>query len=196
MMNRPEDPRLVATRSLALDAALSILEDHGIVAINHATVSKLTGISRSTLYRHWPVAEHLRIDAIKRAARSPQVVPKTDGSLRSNLLWLLSHLILALNETPWGRIAPHVISAAATNAEARAAMNAFLQERIASVSALFESAKADGEIPEDAPTASLAEMAISVVYFRRLMAGLHIDRAWLEDHIDRICQLAEANETS
>lgn len=189
-MTKIEDPRLTATRNLALDAALEILRDDGVLAVSHATVSKATGISRSTLYRHWPDSGALRIDAFKRAARPSKVVPKTNGPLHADLTWLLSFLLTALNDTPWGQIAPQVIAVAATDKDARAVINDFMTERIASVEAVFEAAAARDELNADAPIRDLVEMAIAVPYFRKLIAGLPLDEAWLKGHIDLICRLA------
>ena len=190
-MNKTEDPRLIATRNIALDAALIILQDEGVLSVTHASISTKTGISRSTLYRHWPKLDQLRNDAFKRAARPPSISPKTNGPLRADLIWMLSILMSALNETPWGQIAPQVIAAAATDQQARSVINDFMKERIASVEAIFAAAEARGELPPGAPVRYLVEMAIAVPYFRKLIAGLPLDHEWLEAHVELICRLAE-----
>jgi len=193
-MTEPEDPRLAATRNHALDAALEILQKKGVLAVTQGSVGKATGISRSTLYRHWPEIAQLRNDAIKRAARSSSsIVPReTDGPLRADLTWILSFLVTALNETPWGQIAPQVIAAAATDTEARKVINDFMRDRIGNVEAVFLAAEARGELQPDAPVRHLVEMAIAVPYFRKLIAGLPLDQDWLDAHVELICRLAEA----
>ena len=131
-MKKPEDPRLAATRNLALDTALIILQEEGVLAVTHASVSKATGISRSTLYRHWPEIDQLRNSAFKRAATPAKSAPKTNGPLgplRADLAWTLGALVTALNETPWGQIAPQVIAAAAIDEEARVVINDLNFER-------------------------------------------------------------------
>jgi len=191
-MDRPEDPRLAATREQALDAALELLQTHGLRAVTHGAVSKATGIARSTLYRHWPEVEGLRNDAFGRAARSAPTAPRTAGPLRADLEWLLGFLVRALNDAPWGRIAPQVIAAAATDEDARATMQSFIEARVAGVTAIFDAARARGELRADAPVDDLVLMAISVPYFRKLVAGLPIDEAWLSGHVDLVCRLATA----
>lgn len=191
-MKNLEDPRLIATRNLALDAALDILQEEGVLAVTHASVSKATGISRSTLYRHWPVIDRLRNDTFKRAATPSNIAPKTNGPLRADLTWMLGILMAALNETPWGQIAPQVIGAAATDQEARIVINEFMKERIASVEAVFAAADARGELLPNAPVNNLVEMAIAVPYFRKLIAGLPLNHEWLDSHVDLLCRLAEA----
>ena len=191
-MSKSEDPRLTATRTVVLDAALEILQNEGVLAVTHGSISAKTGIARSTLYRHWPKLDQLRNDAFKRAATPPSIAPKTNGPLRADLSWLLGILMAALNETPWGQIAPQVISAAATDQEARSVINDFMSERIATVEAVFAAAEARGELRQGVPVRQLVEIAIAVPYFRKLIAGLPLNHEWLDSHVDRVCRLAEA----
>ncbi len=190
-MTKPDDPRQIATRNIALDAALEVLRHEGVLGVTHASISAQTGISRSTLYRHWASLDQLRNDAFKRAATPPRISPRTSGPLRADLSWLLGILMAALNETPWGQIAPQVIAAAATDREARSVIDGFMKERIASVEAVFAAADARGELLPNAPTRELVEMAIAVPYFRKLIAGLPLDHEWLDNHVDMLCRLAE-----
>lgn len=193
-MKKTEDPRLAATRNLALETALDILQVEGVLAVTHASVGKATGISRSTLYRHWPEINQLRNETFKRAATplKTKPVPMTDGPLRTDLTWTLSALVTALNETPWGKIAPQLIAAAATDEEARALINDWMKERIASVEAIFAIAEARGELLPDQPVRHLVEMAIAVPYFRKLIVGAPLDKDWLDSHVDLICSLAQS----
>lgn len=193
-MSRPEDPRLIATRDAALDAALQILQTDGVLAVTHASVARMTAISRSTLYRHWPQINKLRNDAFKRAARPSNVPTSTNGPLRADLTWLLGLLMSALNETAWGPIAPQVIAAAATDQEARTVINDFMRERMTYVEAVFDAAIDRGELSSGTHLHNLVEMAIAVPYFRKLIAGLPLDQEWLESHVDLICQMAEGTD--
>ena len=104
-------------------------------------------------------------------------------------------LMAALNETPWGQIAPQVIAAAATDQEARNVINDFMKERIANVEAVFAAAEARGELPPGEPVRHLVEMAIAVPYFRKLVVGLPLDHNWLDSHVDFICCLAERSRS-
>lgn len=189
-MKLPEDPRIVATRNLALEAAQNILQEEGVLAVTHGAVSKATGISRSTLYRHWPRLEAMRNDAFLRAATSPNFAPMTNGPLRADLAWMMGKLRTALNETPWGHVAPQVIAAAATDEQARAVIEGFMKDRIASLEDVFAAARERGELREGLPVGQLIEMAIAVPYFRKLIAGMPLDQEWLDSHVDLICRLA------
>ena len=189
-MNTHEDPRLIATRTHALEAALKLLQEKGVLAVTHASVSSETGISRSTLYRHWPMLDDLRNNAFRQAATSPVFSPKTNGPLRTDLKWILGNLLTALNETAWGQIAPQVVAAAATDEKARAVINTFMRDRFQNVQDVFDAAKTRGEVAREVEVQPLIEVAVSVPYFRKLVAGLPLDDEWLETHVDLLCRLA------
>lgn len=193
-MTITKDARLVATREMALEAALDILQSKGVLAITHASISARTGISRSTLYRHWPKLDQVRFDAFARATRATQdtnVSVRTNGPLRADLTWLLGFLMVALSDMPWGKIAPQVIAAAAIEDEARSLMDAWIKDRKASVEKVFQAAIDRGEIVDTVPLEALIEMTIAVPYFRKLVAGQPLDHDWLDTHVDMICSTAE-----
>jgi AcrR family transcriptional regulator len=195
-MDKPLDPRLGATRSQALDAALMLLQDKGVLAITHGAINRETGISRSTLYRHWPKLEDLRNAAFARAATGPKDQSRTNGPLKTDLISIIGHLMTALNDTPWGKIAPQVIAMAATDEQARSLLSKWIEDRSGRVEAVFDAAKARGELREGAPVQQLVEMAIAIPYFRKLVAGLPLDHEWLEVHVDLICSLAVEQPTA
>lgn len=185
-----EDPRLTATRVLALDTALTILQENGVLAVTYGTLSAQTGISRSTLYRHWPKLEALRNAVFLHAAGTPRHGPRINGPLRTDLTWILGKLVTALNDSPWGQIVPQAIAIAATDDQVRGLINNWMKDRSASVKAVFAAAEARGELRKNAPVQQMIEMAIAVPYFRKLIAGLPLDQEWLDTHVDLICQLA------
>jgi len=189
-MSRPPDPRLDATQTQALESALMLLQVKGVLAVTHSAINRETGISRSTLYRHWPMLEDLRNAAFARAATGPDSVPKTNGPLKTDLIWIIGRLMTALNDTPWGKIAPQVIAMAVTEEQTRGLMNKWIKDRSGDVKAVFDAAKARGELKEGAPVQQLVEMAIAIPYFRKLVAGKPLDHEWLDNHVDMICSLA------
>ncbi len=189
-MEKRPDPRLDITRTMALEAALILLQDKGILAVNHGGVSRETGISRSTLYRHWPKLEDLRHATFACAATSPKYPPLTKGPLKTDLIWIIGKLMTALNDTPWGKISPQMVAMAATEDQVRDLMSQWMESRSAAVEAVFKAADIRGELKKDAPVQQLVEMAIAIPYFRKLVSGQPLDSEWIQSHIDMICTLA------
>lgn len=97
----------------------------------------------------------------------------------------------APNDTPWAKIAPQVIAAAAADTDARNVINELMRERIAWVESIFAATEARGGLKSDAPVRNLVEMAIAVPYFRKFIAGLPLNQDWLESHVSFICRAAE-----
>lgn len=192
-MEKLADPRLDATRNRALEVALQLLETKGVLAVTHGSVSRGTGISRSTLYRHWPKLQDLRNATFARATRGGTTPKQTDGPLRADLKWILGTLISALQESPWGKIAPQVIGTAAVDEQTRDLLHQWIQARSENVRTAFDLATERGEIKKDAPIDQLIEIAISVPYFRKCMSGQSLDADWFDRHVDMICELAGAN---
>lgn len=195
-MNKPVDPRLDATRNRSLEAALSLLQENGVLAVTHAAISTMTGISRSTLYRHWPNLEDLRNAAFARAAKAELDERPIDGPLKTDLLWMIGHLMKVLNEAPWGKIAPQIIGMAATEDQTRELLRTWIDDRSSDVAAVIEAARDRGELRVDAPIQQMIEMAIAIPYFRKLVAGRSLDPDWLESHVDLICGLATKEPNS
>lgn len=189
-MTQTEDPRLTATRDNALKSAVHILLEEGVIAVTHGSVSKATGISRSTLYRHWPDVALLRNNALKRASVPPSAGPQTSGTLRADLSRTMNMLMSALNDSAWGQVAPQVIAAASTEEEIKDVINGLMQERIDWVESIFAAAEARGELRPDTPVRHLVETAIAVPYFRKFIAGLPLDQDWMDSHVDFMCKIA------
>lgn len=194
-MEKPNDPRLDMTRKHSLRAALALLQKEGVLAVTHAAISRETGISRSTLYRHWPKLEDLRNAVFARAATAEVEERPINGPLKTDLKWIIGHLVKVLNDTAWGTVAPQIIGMAATEDQTRKLLSRWIEDRSADVIAVFEAALERGEIEPGAPIGQLAEMAIAIPYFRKLVAGHGLSAEWLDEHINMICGLA-ANSTN
>ncbi|MEV0685347.1 TetR/AcrR family transcriptional regulator [Nocardia sp. NPDC050378] len=93
------DPRRVRSRARLLDAATALLRDGGLEAVTIDGVTKLSGVARTTLYRHFDNAIQLRAATIERLLPSAIPTPP-DGPLRDRLVTLLEHQADAIRETP------------------------------------------------------------------------------------------------
>jgi AcrR family transcriptional regulator len=60
-----EDPRPAQTRDLVPHAARVIVASDGQAAVTPTRLVEMSGVARSTIYRHWPDAAAVIVDAIK-----------------------------------------------------------------------------------------------------------------------------------
>ena len=185
------DPRITQTRNKALEATLALIRDCGIGQVTHQSVSAKSGISRSTLYRHWPDVSDLLNDAFVMVAKPPKSEFVSEGSLKADLHHLLTGLISAIQNTEWGKIVPQLIAAAAVNQGSADLLHGFVQERLEVAEQIVLAARARGEYTSDMTTENFLILIIAPVYYRFLLAGLPIDDGWNEDHVNSVAPLFE-----
>jgi AcrR family transcriptional regulator len=87
------DPRVTRTRAAVRVALVAILEEEGAGALTHQRVAERAGVSRATVYRHWPTAADLVIEALSQA-NEPLLHPG-EGPFRT---WLVGQLTAAAAE--------------------------------------------------------------------------------------------------
>jgi AcrR family transcriptional regulator len=82
-----EDPRIRRTRALVLEHARQRLADHGPSAVQFSALAEQAGVSRQTLYRHWPTPEALVADLMSRriALEPTGHAPDVETGLRDYL---------------------------------------------------------------------------------------------------------------
>ena len=69
------DPRPAQTRELVLQAARLIVASEGQAAVTPTRLVELSGVARSTIYRHWPDAAAIIVDAMAADQRREHAVP-------------------------------------------------------------------------------------------------------------------------
>src|SRR5919109_45569 len=82
------DPRLARTRETVLAAVRRLLDSEGPQAVTFGRVSRETGVSRTTLYRHWAGPSELLADAWARVIPPNTVAHSAD--LRADLIELFT----------------------------------------------------------------------------------------------------------
>lgn len=97
----PLDPRIVQTRQLVLAAARQLLLEEGQEAVTPTRLAEATGISRSTIYRHW--SEPLDIIFEASGTDTDQAPFTATGDIESDLTSYLEALRDML-ESPAGTL--------------------------------------------------------------------------------------------
>ena len=84
------DKRAERSKAVVLEETYRQLSRSGIANVSIDEISRVSGVSKTTIYRHWPSRSALLIDACSRLGGTAEV-PNT-GSLRGDLHALLSGL--------------------------------------------------------------------------------------------------------
>lgn len=181
---RSDDPRVERTRTAVIEAATSLLMLDGPAAITHANVAAAAGVSRTTVYTHWPTREDLlraTIDSIR--DREP-VVDDLTGSLDDDLRTVLRPLIADLLDDERAAMIAAMMQRVIHDPEVVAVRNEFLTEFSGVFRRIVDTAIADGELRDDVDAdRALASLAGSLL-FARFMSPAGLDERWADQVID------------
>lgn len=177
---RPGRPRDAAADAAILDAAVGVLAEQGSAGFTVDAVAARAGCGKATIYRRWPSRASLLLDTAHQMGLEPTPVDR--GSLREDLVELLTELAHKMRETEAGRILPSVVAEAVVNPEMREVLTAWIHDRRLRPGQIVGRAIERGELPEGTEVELLVDLLGGSVIYRELIAGQRTDK----DHVERM----------
>ena len=180
---RPRDPR---RRDAILRAAVCLVAEVGYDRMTVEALAARAGVSKPTIYRRWPGGKkEIVLDAIRAKHEAADALPD-HGSLRGDLLALLTTMVEHMDED--AHLAAGVISRLRESEELAALMR---EEIIAQghcrIDRLLDRAVARGELSADARvTPVFHDIAGSILFTRTVVMGEPADPAFLEELVDHV----------
>lgn len=164
------DKRIERTRRDVLRAAIALLGDRGYAAFNMEAVAEAAGVSKSTLYRHWPTRLSLISDALETLNVQPRPAP-AEGDVRQRVTALLQHLAGVLAGSTFAACLPGLLEASKHHPEVAEFVYAYNDTRRQTLIDVLREGVAAGELPDafDPKTAALA--LSGALFYRRLMTS-------------------------
>jgi AcrR family transcriptional regulator len=178
-------PRSVKAQEAILKAAAELLLDHGLAAVSMDAVAARAGVSKATIYRWWPTKETLALDALYADWAAVAPVPKDTGSLRGDLLSLLSPWARRVSAQPYARVIAALL--AETRVDPVFAVEyqrRFLGPRRDYAREIFGRAIERGEVPADLDLEVALDLIYGPVYHRLLQGHAPVTDAFVEAAID------------
>jgi len=168
------DVRVTRTRALVLTDARALLAERGATAVTYSELSRRTGATRQTLYRHWPTISALLVDALN--AGPPVAYPTSTGDARVDLIGFLRSLRDGLDEpaTASGLIA--LIASSEHDEGAAMTLRTLAAERLQALNALL------GETM--CVSASEITRLAGPVFFRRLLQREEVTEGDIVETVD------------
>lgn len=157
-------------------------QQSGISGVSIDEVSRVSGVSKTTIYRHWPSRSALLIDACSRLGNAHQT-PDT-GTLHGDVQGLARNLAEQLQTAAWASVYPSIIDAAERDPEIAAMQSELHKGFMAPFHAIVERAKDRGEMPPDKPAADLIAGIVGPLFYRRWFSKEAIDDRFTEATID------------
>lgn len=180
------DPRVERTRTKVLVAANALLREIGFADVTIEDISARSGVSRSTMYRHWQTREEILRDAFSAIALGPA---QEDGGARSNLRDDLRGYARSFAdglENAWGRAAATLAMSALDDPDQQAVIATFTQGYARDVATLLRRAADRGEQLHPHDAAEIADSLVAPLFHRYLFRHLPLDDAFVTAQADRV----------
>lgn len=164
---RPAGPA-ADTTAVVLTAALELLLDEGAGALTAQRLHQTTGVSRSTIYRHWPTPADVLASLID-VAPSPPRAPT--GDLATDLHAEVDALCNRLRDKP---VAAFLRALVAADAELR---HRYVEDLVAPVQAVLRDAGVPATAADDAVAAIVSPLLVDALLLDRPTARARAHRA-------------------
>ena len=182
-MDRPDadrsgDKRVQRSKAAVLAQTYELLSQAGIGGVSIDEVSRRSGVSKTTIYRHWPSRAALLVEACSTIGPEPPV-PDT-GSFAGDISALAAQLADMLRSARWPAVLPSIIDAAEREpelAQLHARLHAGLMSPFAAVT---ERARERGELAPGQEAADVAALIAGPLFYRRWFSREPIDDAFVE----------------
>jgi AcrR family transcriptional regulator len=177
------DARVVRTRALVQDAVRDLFEQEGAGALTHQRVAERAGVSRATVYRHWPQPLDLVFEALG-VAEQPLLHPSDGRPLRE---WLRRELarVAADFARPVVRQFIATIVSEPNRSEHITALVAEMTGRTASaVREALDRAEADGAVFKRRDEYQLIAELVGPLIVQVMMYRMPADEEWIARLVD------------
>jgi AcrR family transcriptional regulator len=175
--------RSARVRAAVIDATLTGLRTRGLDDLSITQIAQRAGVHPTTIYRRWGGRSNLALDAVLSETEAEIPAPDT-GSLRGDLLAVVRG-IAAFLRTPLGELVVR-LALRRDLPEYEAARGGYWAQRFRSGAALFERARARGELRANVDPVLALETLIGPMYVRMLMTGEPLDDALLVRCVDLV----------
>lgn len=185
------DPRVERTRRSVLAAALEVLRGEGWDALNQERVARGAGVSRATVYRHWPNVGDLLLDALSEAELEDHTVPT--GDLQRDLIDELLAFRRSMSNDQTGRIMTALIDRAEWDDDIAAIRQRLAANGTSVLLRILRTARDRGDLPSTGDDQLLIAQLVGPLTFRRFFTGRPITKRFITDVVDHVLCAARAD---
>lgn len=168
-------PRSVRAHVQVLEATLKLFATRGIDATSMDAIAEASGVSKATIYKHWPDKDALCLEALAYLHGGDQPRPAFDsGDVRADLIAVLSYQPPRPCSEMRTRIMPHLMAYAARNPSFGKAWRARVFEPPrAQLAQLLERGIARGQFPRSLDRALALGLLLGPLMYFHVLTRLH-----------------------
>lgn len=172
------DGRVERTKATVLAETYRQLSQSGLAGVSIDEISRVSGVAKTTIYRHWPSRSALLIDACARLGGGRDA-PDT-GSLHGDVHALATDLAGQLRTANWSSVYPSIVDAAERDDDIAAMQVEWHRGLTAPLDAAVQRAKDRGEVPSDRPLTDVAAAVVGPLFYRRWFSKEPIDDRFVD----------------
>lgn len=177
-------PRSEDARAAVLKAARVLLDEGGLTAVTMDRLAARTGVGKPTIYRSWPNAHAVALDALLQSAALLPAVRESTAPLKDLRAQL--RRIAALFATPTGRSVALMIAAAQSETElAKTFRHRFMLASREEGRRLLTRAIEAGEVRARIDIEAALDLVYAPLFFRLLVGHGPIDRKFVDAVLDQ-----------
>jgi AcrR family transcriptional regulator len=166
---RPVKPRSIKVHEAAVDATRALLREGGLPAATIDAIAARSGVSKATLYKHWPSRTAVAAEAFGRDMADAVPLPDT-GTTEGDLVEQV-RLVSRFYASPEGTVFSQLLAASVTDEGGAAYFRAwFLAGRRMAVARLWERGVERGDVRADVDVDTATDLLFGPLVFR-LMTG-------------------------
>ncbi|MEV6285041.1 TetR/AcrR family transcriptional regulator [Kribbella sp. NPDC051770] len=167
MPDKATHPRSLRAQDSVLCATKELLAEGGPAAATVDAISARSGVSKATIYKHWPSRTAIAAEAFGREMAAAIPLPDT-GSARGDLAEQVRR-VSRFYAGPHGRVFAQLLAASVTDPQAAPYIREyFLDARRAAVSELWQRAVDRGEVKPGISAATAIDVLFGPLIFRLL----------------------------
>ncbi|WP_219463517.1 TetR/AcrR family transcriptional regulator [Nonomuraea rhizosphaerae] len=179
-------PRKAEVDAEVLRLATELLLERGYGGLSTDEVAERAGIAKTTLYRRWPTKDHLALAVVRRLQDHDEITDT--GDIERDLVDYMEKIAAGLDRMRTaggdpGRSAGTVaelVAAGARHDDVGELGREMYARRNALACRLIEGARERGALRADLDPAVLLEQLAGALYYRVLITGEPVDRAYAE----------------
>jgi len=180
------------TENAILEATAALLDEKGLSEITMEEIAATAGVGKASLYRRWPSKGTLAFDAFGARFLGRQPLVDT-GSLRGDLTAALRAWLRTVHNTRTGRTLRGLIAEVQRDDALASAWNErFLTPVRARHRVMIERAVARGELPQDADSDLLLDLAYGPLYHRLLHGHRPLTVGFVDDVVASVMAAGRA----
>jgi len=179
-------PRSTECELAILQATRELLVEGGVRGLTIEKAAARAGVAKTTIYRRWRDKDELALAVVLDMVEQVVMLPEL-GDTRRELLAFVNAAVEVLGSTLMGRVMQGLVSDLATDPElAQAFRDRVVSVRDAEVERLVQRGIERGDLRPDTDAGSAHELLIGPVYYRLLLTGQPLDRAFARCTVDAV----------